>query len=263
MLYNQDWTEACCKSPCHTGAGAAFVAKASALQINLANQWCFVDTVGIGDPEMSKQQLIGSIRNLIRNTAQGVHCIVMVMKMERVPVASRANLVLLKHLFKAEDLKMQGVLVLTHWEGDIGDEQEDLEEWIRSDDTIQDVVASFAKVVLTNNQLSRRGAYPECRKRCLNELTEFIVSQKYRVNAMPTGWEVTVDMFREFGQQALQLRPQLPQGMPGRHDHEVPHVLGRLLAWVLDVLRFFGVHNASCTTATDSHGRVETTELQS
>mmetsp|Transcript_98465 Transcript_98465/g.317458 ORF Transcript_98465/g.317458 Transcript_98465/m.317458 type:complete len:304 (+) Transcript_98465:83-994(+) len=200
MLYNGDSTEDCCRTPCQTGSTAASVTKSSALQVNMQSRWCFVDTVGVGDPEMSEQQLAGAIRSLIRYSTRGVDCVTLVMKMERVPAASRANLALLSALFYQSDLKTSGVLVLTHWDGDLGSEAEDLKRWVGSDREMLGVIHSFSKVILTNNSLQRRSAYPESRRKCLLELTECIERQEQRIHARPvTVTEVLMDLVAAFG----------------------------------------------------------------
>eukprot|EP00411_Alexandrium_monilatum_P041404 CAMPEP_0175396398 /NCGR_PEP_ID=MMETSP0095-20121207/34434_1 /TAXON_ID=311494 /ORGANISM="Alexandrium monilatum, Strain CCMP3105" /LENGTH=211 /DNA_ID=CAMNT_0016695039 /DNA_START=258 /DNA_END=890 /DNA_ORIENTATION=- len=117
----------------------------------------------------------------------------MVMKMERVTLASRANMTLLQHLFSPGDLKAHSALVLTHWPGEIGEEKRDLEAWIGGDSDIQQLVSSFGKVVLTNNQLARRGAYPESRKKCLDELTGFIELQETRMLTVPVNIMEVID----------------------------------------------------------------------
>ena len=75
----------------------------------------------------------------------------------------------LNQLFRSEDLQSHGVLVLTHWDGEIGEEEESLTQWIGNDPEIKHMVGLFARVILTNNQLSGRGAY-QCRAKCLREL---------------------------------------------------------------------------------------------
>lgn len=184
MLFNQDTSEDCCRSPCPTGSTADSVTKSSTFHANVQSRWCLVDTVGIGDPTLTELQVVGAIRSMIRQTIFGVDCVVVVVKMERVPAASRANLSLLSKVFYPQGLKTNAVLVLTHWDGDLGNEDEDMEEWLGRDDEMRGVVASFSQVILTNNKL-RRGAYPECRRACLTKLTNCIRSQQCRIRTRP------------------------------------------------------------------------------
>merc|ERR1712176_248703 len=107
------------------------------------------------------------------------------MKMGRVPASSRANVDLLKQLFYEEDLASHGVLVLTHWDGELGDEAQDLRTWEGSDEEIHSITRSFSKIVLTNNQLKGRGTYPESRQECLRQLTASISENLQPVQSRP------------------------------------------------------------------------------
>ncbi|CAJ1404168.1 unnamed protein product [Effrenium voratum] len=206
MLYNQDSSERCCAEPSVTGNSADSVTKASSLHLCMRTGWCLVDTVGVGDPDLRQNQIVDNVRNVIRNTARGVHAVIIVMKMGRVPKASRANLVLLQKLFREEDLKSHGVLVLTHWSGELGEEEGALKEWMGSapGETFEDahgsesegpskqeasslpnMIDKFSRVILTNNQLKGRGAYSECRQNCLCELLEFVHSRTCKIRPRP------------------------------------------------------------------------------
>ena len=87
-----------------------------------------MDTIGVGDRDLTSEAILGNIRKLVRDTSRGVHAVVVVMKMGRVGNASRANLTLLRKLFYNADLKTHGLLILTHWTGELGEEERDLDE---------------------------------------------------------------------------------------------------------------------------------------
>ena len=162
--------------------------------------WALLDTVGVGDPELGQEQILGNIRNLIKHTSKGVHSVVVVMKMGRASNASRANAHVLNHLFRDADILSQGVLVLTHWEGELGNEDNDLEEWLKGDEEMTAYCRSFAKVILTNNQLQGRGAYPECREKCLEQLRQHVETQTDKIKAKPvTFWDVVKSLLERFG----------------------------------------------------------------
>jgi hypothetical protein len=120
--------------------------------------------------------------------------------MERVPHASRANIELLREVFREDNLKSHGVLVLTHWSGDeLADQEKDLAAWIGSDQVIRQVVESFGKVVVTNNTLQKRGAFPEAREKCLKELVAFVDERETRVNIKPLNiYELVSRLMEEF-----------------------------------------------------------------
>ena len=120
--------------------------------------------------------------------------------MARVPEASRANIYVLEKLFSARHLKSHGILVLTHWDGDIGEEEESLSHWMAGDQDIKDMIGRFAKVILTNNKPTGRGAYPESRKKCLEELVDFINQKSWKIQLRPVNTlELVVDLLRTFG----------------------------------------------------------------
>lgn len=169
------------------------------MQYNSITKSFVIDTVGVGDPRLDEQEILGSVRSLVRNAARGVNAVVVVMKMARVPEASRANIYVLERLFSTRHLK-SGILVLTHWDGDIGEEEESLSRWMAGDQEIQDMIGRFAKVILTNNQPTGRGAYPESRKKCLEELLEFINQKVWKIQPRPVNTlELVVDLLRTFG----------------------------------------------------------------
>ncbi|CAE7339251.1 Gimap4 [Symbiodinium natans] len=199
MLYNQDSSVSCCQQPCQTGATASSVTKASAMHLNIRTGWLHVDTVGVGDPDLQTPDILDNIRKFIRDTSLGVHAVVVVMKMGRVSQGTRANMRLLEHLFHAEGVKSNGLLLLTHWQGELGEEDKDLEEWMGEDKQIIDLVGRFNQVVLTNNQIRGRAAYPECREQCLRKRRSFIDCQEAKIKARAVGlWEVFQDIVSSF-----------------------------------------------------------------
>lgn len=183
MLYHQNSHEDCCTSPAVTGGGAAAVTRDAGFFANVQTGWAIVDTIGLGDAERGAIEIVQNMRAFIKGMRTGVHAIVMVMKYGRLSDGERANLALLLCLFRACDVKGRGVLVLTHWEGDIGEEEADLAQWLtpRPDSSQQaqetckalnDMVNKFATVVLTNNSVD--DPYPDLREKSLKELLDFV-----------------------------------------------------------------------------------------
>lgn len=200
MIYNEDSSEDCCQHPFKTGSTAASVTKASNLQYNVRTSSIIIDTVGVGDPELEDSEILGCVRTLIRNVAGGVNAVVVVMKMARVPAATRANIHVLNKLFRQTDLKSHGVLVLTHWDGDLGEEEESLGRWIGGDQEMSKMVEIFGQVILTNNQIKGRGVYPECREKCLKQLLAFISEKKEKIIPRPVNpYELVEDLVVAFG----------------------------------------------------------------
>eukprot|EP00435_Cladocopium_sp_Y103_P027020 s1203_g6.t1 len=199
MIYNKDFSTDLCKYPFKTGNTAASVTKASTMQYHSIFKSFVLDTVGVGDPQLADEEILGNVRNLVRNASKGVNAVVVVMKMARVPQATRANMYVLERLFAARDLLSHGVLVLTHWDGEVGEEKQSLKDWIGRDKEIKDMVRRFGKVILTNNQLTGRGAYPECREKCLKELLHFIDEKTEKIRARPVDFlEIFNDLIAHF-----------------------------------------------------------------
>lgn len=176
MLFNDDTTPDACTSPFPVGGTTDSVTKQAAIQVNLTRGMCVLDTIGIGDPQLDEVHIKRAIRGLIRDTVAGVHAIVAVMRMGRVSSADRVNLHLLQELFHAGDLKTHGALMVTHWEGDLGDEDKDVAAWVGDDKEMKSITSAFAKVFLANNCLKGRFADPRCRAARLQELRELIDS---------------------------------------------------------------------------------------
>ena len=80
MIYNQDSNADSCKSPFKTGNTAASVTKASSMQYHSLFKSVVLDTVGVGDPELENDEILGNVRNLVRNASKGVNAVVVVMK---------------------------------------------------------------------------------------------------------------------------------------------------------------------------------------
>eukprot|EP00493_Phyllostaurus_siculus_P007104 UN07178 len=57
---------------------------------------------------------------------------------------------------------------------------------MKGDDGMKEMVGMFSKVILTNNNLSRRGSYPECRRKCLTEINDSILKSPEPIHARPT-----------------------------------------------------------------------------
>ena len=227
MLYNQDCSVDCCKWPQKTGNSAAAVTQFSSMQFDWRRKWAILDTVGVGDPSLSQEQILGSIRKLIKDTSKGVHSVVVVMKMGRASHASRANAHVLSHLFNAADLKTHGVLVLTHWEGELGNEQKDLLEWYRDDHLMQAYCEQFSSVVLTNNQLQGRGAYPECRQSCLDQLCRHIESKDSKIKARPVNvMELFVCLIERFAEKLWNTSLSVTTMVLGCETQDLPTYCG-------------------------------------
>ena len=126
MLLNHDTSDESLQGPCATGNGADSITRGFSYHANLRMRLCLLDTIGISDPQVSERHVIQSIRALLHHVTRGVNCIIIVMRMERVTRGTLANLALLEGLFSEQDLKTHGVLVLTHWPGDLGNEADDI-----------------------------------------------------------------------------------------------------------------------------------------
>ena len=227
MLYNRDPSVDCCKYPQPTGSTSSAVTRFSTMQFDFVRKWALLDTIGVGDPNLSQQQILGSIRNLIKNTSKGVHSVVVVMKMGRASHASRANAHVLSYLFSPRNIKTHGVLVLTHWEGDLGNEDRDLADWHARDPEMQKYCRQFSKVILTNNQLQGRGAYPECRQKCLEQLCSHVTSMEGKIKARPvTPREIFVSLLEKFGDLLWGSAVSLTSMVLGCQDEEVPTYCG-------------------------------------
>ena len=156
-----------------------------------------------------------------------MHSVVVVMKMGRASHASRANAHVLSYLFSSRAVKTHGVLVLTHWEGDLGNEDRDLADWNARDPEMQKYCRQFSKVILTNNQLQGRGAYPECRQKCLEQLCSHVASMEGKIKARPvTPREIFVSLLEKFGDLLWGSAVSLKSMVLGCQDEEVPTYCG-------------------------------------
>ena len=227
MLYNNDCSVHCCTHPQPTGNTARAVTQVSIMLFDWVRSWAIIDTVGVGDPNLSEDTILRNIRGLIKDTSKGVHAVVVVMRMARLSNASRANGEVLRHLFHHEDIKTHGLLVLTHWDGDLGNEDRDLAAWLAEDKEMKSYVESFARVILTNNQLQGRGAYPECRQNCLQMISEHLGGSSTKIKARPvTAFEIFWSIIEKFGEKLWRSTVSLKTMMMGCEGEEVPTYCG-------------------------------------
>lgn len=103
----------------------------------------------------------------------------------------------------------------------------DLADWHARDPEMQKYCRQFSKVILTNNHLQGRGAYPECRQKCLEQLCSHVTSMEGKIKARPvTPREIFVSLLEKFGDLLWGSAVSLTSMVLGCQDEEVPTYCG-------------------------------------
>lgn len=268
MLYNSSSIPECVLAPAKTADSASSCTKKNAVYYNISIKWALFDTIGVGDAEMSTDEIISSMRSLIKDAADGLNAIVVVMKCGRMGGEDRVNMAALQALFSPEDIKKNGILVLTHYDGNMSDVEEAafMQRWVSSspaaaasasisapqlngevggsgsssgvipDLQVSQLLQSFSKTILTNNTVSGRSAYPEIRERCRTELTSFIEAQNSRVFPRPVNFvdfvEMIFRMFKRFFRPAISISSTM---MAALADQKIPSYCGECCICLSDL----------------------------
>lgn len=192
MLFNGSADEPSCQGPCKTGFDSSHVTEDDNIQIRLDRGWAIVDTVGVGlskKKNITPDQMCNAVRKVMKHFHGGLNCLVFVMRFGRVGPEDRTNMRMLLTLFKEDDLKNNGVLVLTFCEEDEVNKKEDLHHWFtkqdsgREDKETKVFINLFGNVVITNNSVGNRAsqAWQPRREKCLTDLTDFILTASTRI----------------------------------------------------------------------------------
>eukprot|EP00736_Rhodelphis_marinus_P007834 Rmarinus@m.10795 len=188
MLYNCSFAAEDCMRPAAVGGTAAAVTQKNQGYYERSRGWFLLDTVGVGDPDLTTDEIIGQCRYLLQQT-DGVHVILFVMRLDsRLTREHRVNLELMKNMFPDGWQKSNGVLILTHFQGEIGEEENEVTAWIANDEEVQAFVNAFKKVIVVNTSIHRRVALEGSRERCLFELITSIQGNKCRIRPKATNF---------------------------------------------------------------------------
>eukprot|EP00736_Rhodelphis_marinus_P000852 Rmarinus@m.15445 len=198
MLYNNDCSPDSCVSPSKVDQTAAPVTNFNQVFYHPIRRVCFVDTVGLGDPNLTDIQIAQQCRYVTQELG-GVNLIIFVVRMDsRLSAADRLNIYLLDSIFPAGWQSSHGVLVLTHWNGESGHEIADLNAWVGNDANTREFVGRFGTKVVANNGL-RRGAMLQSRLNCVDVLRNRIDSNTIRIHPVPTSFvELVRSLLRAF-----------------------------------------------------------------
>lgn len=182
MLCNQASDKDSCTKPAITGNTAAAITAETMQYVSLKAQSLFIDTIGFGDPKLSNKDIVKRTHEFVDKATNGINGIVVVVKIGRLSSTDRLHLEIFDRMFRS-CWKEQSVLVLTHYNGDLDKNGEvnealhgkALEDWQGNDENIRKFVKSFAKVIITDNNLGRNEAGSQnLRKACLKQLQSSI-----------------------------------------------------------------------------------------
>ena len=114
------------------------------LSLALKARSVFIDTIGLGDPELSDEQIVFRTREFINNCIKGI----MLSWLGRLSKNDRLHLDFFEKLFD-DRWRKQSVLVLTYYDGDMDQQKEALVKWCGEEEYIKKFVTSLRLLSLT------------------------------------------------------------------------------------------------------------------
>ena len=208
MLFNDEHMPDSCKNPLKTGNAAGSATKQTTTLFDHRKQHLYLDTVGLGDPELFNEEIVYDLRELVGRAKLGFHAVIVVAKFGRVSAAERANIRAITSMF-APGWKSNAALVLTHYDGEFDTESQAvaLRNWAAGDRDMEELLKNFASVILADNSLGRNEeANRPFRKACLSALQAFIASKKTTVQPAPKTFFETIQTFLDIYFGLLRLR---------------------------------------------------------
>lgn len=198
MMFNEDYNKDACSQPLPIGNTADSVTKNEAWRFNPKDGRLYIDTIGFGDPSRPDFCVAKEIKDFIRNTNSGVHCILIVVRFGRLSTEERFNLHAIEALFDKRWAHVS-CLVATHYDGDVGDaaEKREVDKWLGEDDEMKEFMTRIGnRIILTDNSLGRHEvANRPLRKRCLERMNQFVNECDSLVGPAPKN---LTDMVLEF-----------------------------------------------------------------
>eukprot|EP00117_Sycon_ciliatum_P042557 scpid64065/ scgid30942/ len=186
MLVNNGYSASECNSPNAVGHGAAAGTTKAKFSIAPRTGMFICDTIGFGDRTNSEEEIIEDLRAIYKTAEMGISCIIVVAKCQRWSMEDVLLLDILDRMFESNWPK-QAILVLTHYEGDVGNEKEALATWCDGDERTTEIVKRFKYVLPTNNGTSKmmEPVTREHRRLCIERLVAWIQAFDTTITVSP------------------------------------------------------------------------------
>ena len=160
MLINDDTTPKSCEGPAKTDSTAASVTAKAHMYHGEKNQMCVIDTQGFNDSHaMSDLDVAMHTHDFLEKIGDGIHCGILVMQMSRISHDTSLHLDALSMILE-KGWEKHSVLVLTFFGGEILETEEqqknEIAKWLGEDEKMNEFVARFDTIILTDNAISSR-----------------------------------------------------------------------------------------------------------
>lgn len=177
MLFHNDCSSDSLRGPAPTGFRTKGVTSASHIWISSSDSW-LIDTIGFGDSEMNDQEIMQRLSDLVRNWNCCIHGVIFVAKFGRLSRFDRMLMEMLNQNFD-ERWRSSSVLVLTHYDHEETEIEENLREWKRGDSDIIEKLETFFqnRIIVTDlgcHTKQMAGFRYGLRRQCLNQLNQEI-----------------------------------------------------------------------------------------
>lgn len=109
MLYNNDFSLSGMTGPAQTAYSSLPVTQVSSFYFAPSQGNMYCDTVGLGDPNLTNAQIISNLKRILQEAANGIHCVIVMVKWQRLTALDRENIFAINEMFDSR-WKSQSIL---------------------------------------------------------------------------------------------------------------------------------------------------------
>jgi len=188
MLINNSYDKDSCLTPALTGSTVSSVTKEVKYYLNLPMKRAFIDTIGLGDPELKNNDIISMTSDFLQKTKSGVNVVIVVARFGRWSKEERANMGMLYEILDSK-WEEQSVLILTNYTKEFADKETELKNWINGDQEVTEMLKKFKNILITDNDIGRNELTSRpFREKLLSDLNTIILLHESVVPQKSSSW---------------------------------------------------------------------------
>jgi len=201
LFHNSVAKEKMTLGPAETKYQAASVTREPQLFWNPSRNYTILDTVGLGDPEMSDFHVVRELLSLLHTFKHGVTAILFVAKYDRWSAEEKANTELIMSLLPEKDRGEHVALVVTHFPNCAPEQQQtQLRKWAEPTEGLKELVETLPVFCVNNSVIGRQHLQDESSPNAfVQAVTRFIESRESDMRLRPTffqrAWLAVLDVW--------------------------------------------------------------------